>query len=324
MLRACALLCCAAQTAAAQVVRLPLDSLPVVARISVPARPDWLAMGFGSVWVIDYRPPSLVRIDPATNQVAASIPLGGHACLGIAVTTAALWVADCEHHTVVQIDPAKNAVVQTLSIDFKVDDEGAFAVVDGSLWLFVTDSTATTSTLVRANEQTGAVEKRIFVGPGSYVVAGDSTALWVSSTHGAEVMRVDPRKNAVVATVPVTPRPKFLTVGAGGIWVLHQHTGSVSLIDPDSNEFAASVPANVPTPWGDIATGAGAVWVSIDGTPLTRIDPATHAVTHQFSGGSGADAVRFGFGSLWVADHDHGEVWRIDPGRIGALRAAPQ
>ena len=324
MLRACALLCCAAQAAAAQIIRLPLDSLPVVARISVPARPDWLAMGFGSVWVIDYRPPSLVRIDPATNQIAASIPLGGHACLGIAVTAVALWVADCEHHTVAQIDPAKNVVVRTLSLDFKVDDEGAFAAVDGSLWLLVTDSTAATATLIRANAQTGATQARIVVGAGSYVVAGDSTGLWVSNTHGAAVMRVDPRKNAVVASVPVTPRPKFLTVGAGGVWVLHQRTGSVSLIDPDSNEFAASVPANVPTPWGDIATGAGAVWVSVDGTPLTRIDPATHAVTHQFTGGSGADAIRFGFGSLWVSDHDHGEVWRIDPGRISALRAAPQ
>lgn len=308
----------------AQVVRLPFDSLPVVARIPVPARPDWLAIGFGSVWVVDYRPPSLVRIDPATNQVAASIPLSGKACLGIAVTDTALWVADCEHHVVAQIDPAKNAVSRTLTVDFKVDDEGSFVAVAGSLWLFVTDSTAASSTLIRANEQTGAIEKRIFVGPGSYVVVGDSTALWVSSTLGAEVMRVDPRKSAVVASVPVTPRPKFLTVGAGGVWVLHQRTGSVSLIDPDSNEFAASVPANVPTPWGDIATGAGAVWVSVDGTPVTRIDPATRAVTHQFAGGSGADAIRFGFGSLWISDHDHGEVWRIEPGRIGVLRPAPR
>jgi streptogramin lyase len=129
-------------------------------------------------------------------------------------------------------------------------------------------------------------------------------------------MRIDPRKNAVVASVPVTPRPKFLTAGAGGVWVLHQRTGSVSLIDPTSNEFATSVPAGVPTPWGDIATGAGAVWVSVDGTPVTRIDPATRAVTHQFVGGSGADAIRYGFGSLWVSDHEHGMVWRIDPDRI--------
>ena len=299
-----------------QVVRLPLESLPVVARIPVPERPDWLAMGLGSVWVVDYKPPSVVRIDPATNRVVASIPLPGDGCLGIAVMGNAVWVPDCTHHVVVQIDPAANTVTRSVPIDFRVDDEGAFAAALGSLWLFVTDSLAATSTLVRADASTGAIQARIFVGAGSYVIAGDSAALWVSSTRGAVVMRIDPRKNAVVASVPVTPRPKFLTVGAGGVWVLHQRTGSVSLIDPTSNEFALSVPAGVPTPWGDIAIGAGALWVSVDGTPVTRIDPATHAVTHQFVGGSGADAIRYGLGSLWVSDHEHGMVWRIDPDRI--------
>jgi len=307
----------------AQVVRLPLDSLPVVARIPVPSRPDWLAMGFGSVWVVDYKPPSVVRIDPTTNRVVSSIPLPGDGCLGIAVMGDAVWVPDCTHHVVVQIDPATNAVARSIAIDFRVDDEGAFAAVAGSLWVFVADSTAVMSTLVRADATNGAIQARISVGPGSYVVAGDSAALWVSSTRGALLMRIDPRKNAVVASVPITPRPKFLTVGGGGVWVLHQRTGSVSLIDPTSNEFATSVPAGVPTPWGDIATGAGAVWVSVDGTPVTRIDPVTHAVTHQFVGGSGADAIRYGFGSLWVSDHEHGMVWRIDPDRI-APRAGDQ
>lgn len=312
-----------ARTAAAQQVRLPLDSLPIVARIAVPSRPDWLAMGFGSVWVVDYRPPSLVRIDPETNRVVASIPFTGHACLGIAVTTDALWVADCEHHVVAQIDPTRNVVTRSLAIDFNVDDEGAFAAVDGSLWVFVTDSTAASATLERVDPTSGAIQARIRVGAGSYVVVGDSTALWISSTQDAKISRVDPRHNAVTARIAVTSRPKFTAVGSGGVWVLHQLTGSVSLIDPVRGVVAASVAAGVPTPWGDITTGAGAVWVSVGGTPVTRIDPVQRAVTHQYVGGSGADAIRFGFGSLWVADHEHGEVWRIDPARITA-RGAPR
>lgn len=302
----------------AQVVRLPLDSLPIVARIPVPSRPDWLAMGFGSVWVVDYRPPSVARIDPATNRVIASIPIPGDACLGIAIMGDAVWVPDCEHHGVACIDPARNVVSRTLPVDFHVDDEGTFAAVAGSLWLFVTDSAARASILERVDPVTGAIQARVPVGPGSYVVAGDSTALWVAATHGGELVRVDPASNTVAMRVVVDPRPKFLTVGAGGVWVLHQQTGSVSLIDPARGTVAASVAAGVPTPWGDIATGASAVWVSVDGTPVTRIDPGTHAVTHQFAGGSGADAIRYGFGSLWVSDHEHGEVWRIDPARIVA------
>jgi len=56
--------------------------------------------------------------------------------------------------------------------------------------------------------------------------------------------------------------------------------------------------------------------LSVDGLPVTRIDPRTNTVTHQFVGGSGADAIRWGVGSVWVADHKIGQLWRIDPARI--------
>jgi hypothetical protein len=215
----------------------------------------------------------------------------------------------------VRIDPRTNAVERTLPVDFRVDDEGAFAVADGSLWLFVTDSLVPGSILERVDPATGRVLARTRVGSGAYVVVGDSTALWVTSTLGAAITKVDPRSATVTARVAVLPRPKFATMGAGGVWVLHQRSGSVSLVDP-TGRVAASIAAGVPTPWGDITTGAGAVWVSVNGTPVTRIDPVTRTVTHQFVGGSGADAIRYGFGSLWVSDHEHGEVWRVDPARI--------
>jgi virginiamycin B lyase len=304
----------------AQTRRLPLDSLPIVARIAVPRGPDWLAMGFESVWVVNYRPASVARIDPRSNTVIVSIPLPGDGCLGIAVARGAVWVPDCTHHTVVRIDPQTNIVAQVVPVDFRVDDEGAFAIADGSLWLFATDSLAPGSLLERVDLTSGRVQARIPVGPGAYVVVGDSSALWVSSTLGATLLRVDPRRGSVTARIAMLPRPKFAALGAGGVWVLQQQTGSVSFIDPARNRVAASILAGVPTPWGDITTGAGAVWVSVNGTPVTRIDPATRTVTHQFVGGSGADAIRFGFGSLWVSDHEHGEVWRIDPARIGATR----
>jgi hypothetical protein len=50
--------------------------------------------------------------------------------------------------------------------------------------------------------------------------------------------------------------------------------------------------------------------------PVTRIDLRTNTVTHQFVGGSGADAIRWGAGAVWVADHRVGQLWRIDPARI--------
>lgn len=44
----------------------------------------------------------------------------------------------------------------------------------------------------------------------------------------------------------------------------------------------------------------------------TRIDPKTNAITHQYVGDDGIDAIRWGAGALWIADHSVGQLWRID------------
>ena len=64
-----------AQTAPARDPRLPLDALPVTARIDLPSSADWMAFGFGSIWVVNYRPSRLSRVDMATNRVRAGTML---------------------------------------------------------------------------------------------------------------------------------------------------------------------------------------------------------------------------------------------------------
>ena len=74
----------------------------------------------------------------------------------------------------------------------------------------------------------------------------------------------------------------------------------------------ATIEVGVPGPGGDIAVGEGAVWVSANGKPLSKIDPATNRVVTQYVG-KGGDALRVGLGSLWLSNHEFHEVWRIDP-----------
>ena len=78
----------------------------------------------------------------------------------------------------------------------------------------------------------------------------------------------------------------------------------------------ARINAWAPTAAGDISAGGGYVWLSVNSMPVTRIDPKTNTMTHQYVGGDGVDAVRYGAGSLWVADHKLGQLWRIDANRI--------
>src|SRR5215472_7996331 len=75
--------------------RIPLADVPIAARVELPGSPDWMAVGFGSLWVVNYKPERISRVDPVTGKVLADVPLGGHACLGIVVTADRVWVPTC-------------------------------------------------------------------------------------------------------------------------------------------------------------------------------------------------------------------------------------
>jgi hypothetical protein len=80
----------------------------------------------------------------------------------------------------------------------------------------------------------------------------------------------------------------------------------------------AVVQAQVPGAGGEISYGGGFLWVTMSGTPVTRIDPVRNKVIDQYGNYPKADAIRFGFGSVWVSDHGKGDVWKIDPRKMPA------
>ena len=306
-----------AQTAAPlEPPRVALEKLPVTARINLPSSADWIAFGFGSVWVVNYRPDRVSRIDTATNRVTADIPIGRNGCLGLVAGVDRVWVPSCGDGVINEIDPKTDSIVRKIPAPIKRGREGAFAFASGSFWIPDNVSDSSSTTVARIDARSGAVLSRIATGARSDVVIAGFGSVWVASSGENVVVRIDPSNNAIVARIPVGPSPKFMTAGEGAVWVQNRTDGSVSRIDPATNREAARVAAHAPTPAGDISAGGGFVWLSVDGLPVTRIDPRTNTVTHQFVGGSGADAIRWGVGSVWVADHKIGQLWRIDPARI--------
>jgi CubicO group peptidase (beta-lactamase class C family) len=300
-------------------VRVPLERLPVLARVDLPSSADWITFGFGSVWVVNYRPDRVSRIDATTNRLTADIPIGRNGCLGIVASADRVFVPTCGDGVINEIDPAKDSIVRRIAVPIKRGREGAFALLDGSFWVpdNVTDSAS--SSVVKIEARTGATLARVATGARSDVIVAGFGSIWVASSGADVVVRVDPGSARVVARIPVGKSPKFMTAGEGAVWVQNRADGSVSRVDPATNREVARIEARAPTPAGDISAGGGAVWLSVDGKPVTRIDPRTNAVTHQFVGGSGADAVRWGAGALWVADHKVGQLWRIDASRMPDL-----
>ena len=97
-------------------VRVDLATSAVTGQVPM----DWMEYGYvttgaGAVWQTDYEHDALLRIDPVTGKVVASIPVGLQP-LGVAVTAGAVWVADEHSGAVTRVDPATNRVVATIPI----------------------------------------------------------------------------------------------------------------------------------------------------------------------------------------------------------------
>ena len=80
-------------TASLAARRHAVAALPIVARIHVPVGPGWLATGYGSVWLSKSASHALLRIDPASDRVVATIQVGSDPELGIGLGFGAVWIA---------------------------------------------------------------------------------------------------------------------------------------------------------------------------------------------------------------------------------------
>jgi DNA-binding beta-propeller fold protein YncE len=258
-----------------RIEKLQHDRPEPVASVAVPRPCGAMGLGFGAVWVANCQDASLYRVDTQTSTVAAIIPTG---------------LADRR-------------------------GELSVAVGAGSVWL-LTDAAGVLS---RIDPKTNEVTAKIDVAPRSYAAVFGFDAVWItntgapaSSTPGS-VQRIDPRTNRVVATIPVGPTPRFLAAGEAGVWTLNQGDGSVSRIDPASNNVVATIAAGVDGSGGDIAAGAGRVWVRGTKTLLATIDPRTNHVVERFGPPSGSGAVRVAGPLVWVSAHDIQTVWVLRP-----------
>src|SRR5439155_22801260 len=76
-----------------------------VATLTVGVDPFVVAAGRGSIWVLDDAPPTVWRVDPATNRVAGSIRLGFDPG-GMTFARGRLWVTNNGGDSLVEVDPA--------------------------------------------------------------------------------------------------------------------------------------------------------------------------------------------------------------------------
>lgn len=243
--------------------------------------PGRVCQGLGAspeaIWACG--PDGLVRIDPATNEVLATVELDAALVVSrLAYGAGSVWAfatATVGPDLVARIDPATNAVTATIELGRIA---GTMAFGFDALWV----SSPTDDRLLRIDPATNAVEEWTdgLDTPGLVVVGAD--ALWVSMLFG---------ENAQAEEDDVT----------------------VVRIDPETGDVTASIATggSLETSFGMAATEDG-IWVRGLDPMLVRIDPATNEIIDRIGESSGPGDVTVAFGSVWITS-ERGEVIRLEP-----------
>jgi hypothetical protein len=267
----------------------PAPPSPVVATIGTDGFSYGMAAGAGALWVAGSD--EVIRIDPATDGVRARIPVGGTGSgpATVAVGAGAVWAPVAVPGALWGIDPGSNKVTARIPLG------GPLA------------------------------------GPVSVSAAGDG--VWIASdadpdpgtgtASDGRLLRVDPRRKRVVATIPLPARPVAVAAAPGAAWVATDD-GRVLLVSQKRNRVVATIDAGGPLGFSQtIAIGPGGVWLADPfDEQVVRIDPRTRRVMARIPAGAVTTVAAAG-DAVWALS-SLGLV-RVDPAndRVVAVNGDP-
>lgn len=197
--------------AESDVVRIDPATGEVTSTLAVgkAAAQGHLPTGFERVWVLTGDGSTLVGVDPDTEEVAVTAPLGVR---GAQVETgeAGLWVASTLDDQLLQIDPETGEVLQRIETILKP----SYLVVAEDVWVGASLSTN------KVDPATGEVLATSDIGTGpSGSLAVTDGAVWVRS-EDRFLVRLDPTDLAPVEGLrsPDTPSGGDTLVAFGSVW----------------------------------------------------------------------------------------------------------
>jgi DNA-binding beta-propeller fold protein YncE len=210
----------------------------------------------------------------------------------LALSGSFAWVACKEQSRVQRVNTTTGKVVKVTRLSGPVV---AVAAGLGSVWALDADGT-----LYRINPATAKVTKRIPVlARAAYNIWIGGGSVWVADDQGAEVIRVSPKTNKVVARVPVGDGPADMVFDSASAWVINHRDRVLFRIDLKTNAGSklTTVPGDAPE---RMVLAGGKLWLTGRGTDLLRLSPSTGALESTIEiGASGIDLAVLG-DDLWV------------------------
>jgi serine/threonine-protein kinase len=235
--------------------------------IRVAGTPTSVAVGFGSIWVVDHARGVLLRLDPSAHSTPVEIPLETNPN-DVAVDGRWVWVSNGGSDSVSRVDPSTNRVDRTVPVGAS---PRSVATGDGDVWVANIDGRSVSKI---DPQRAITIGKPVTVGQRPNDLAVGDGYVWVTDVFNGTVTRVNPRSlKTAGAPIEVGSHPRGIKAGFGSAWVANGGDGTVTQIDART---AATVgrPIPVGTDPADIAVGKGAIWTADSGeSTVTKIKP---------------------------------------------------
>jgi DNA-binding beta-propeller fold protein YncE len=233
-----------------------------------------------------------------------SLAVPGSEIGGIAAGVDAVWAAASGR--LLRIDPVSNRVVATVRL-------GGFpsrVVASGrDVWAAVTRQSGP-GELVRVDARANRIVARIRVGDGPVGVAVGLGSVWVANSSRSSVMRIDPRRNRVVATLLTHRFSSSLVVVGNRVFV----AGEPELVALDRlGRIVRRIP--LPAPVVRLTASGHELWATDNCAcalgRLLRIDTRSGHVLQSFRVGTTPVDLTVGPTATWVANFNNSSLSRI-------------
>jgi outer membrane protein assembly factor BamB len=260
-------------------------------------------------------PGALVRIDAATGEVVARVPVMYPSAL--ATDGRSVWSlsdAGTMRQKLVHVEPATNTVTRSVGADASVEWPTRLAVAGGSVWL------GTMSGQVYRLAPAASTAEPVQWNTSALVAAAGS--LWVSSypagpccTPPPDLYRIDPATGRTIARI--RDAETVVAAGPGFVWALVSDHPEA---DPPGFYVRIDTETHEKVPIGrlgfrpaDFTVADGAVWASSpNDDAIVRLDPETGQETDRVRIGRSPRRMATAAGAVWAAIGKDGTVARYD------------
>lgn len=282
-------------TAEATATAVPaIDTIGDITTIEVNVQIIDLDMGAGGLWLAS-GDGQVTRIDPATNEIVASINAGtanDFQAVSVEVDGDAVWAAFEQDASLVRIDPATNTVVEAIELTYDGQPYPAVEidVLDGSIWVV----SRYVHKILQVDIASQTVVATIDVQAPVTLRASD-TAIWVGASafvnRNNTIVRIDPATAGVVAEIPFSQVPWDFAIKADDVLVAgglltapDDGVGSLARIDPRTNDIETLL--NLEFACTDVLVDGPVLWEVCgleEASYLVRIDAETYVVDRLVS-----------------------------------------